>query len=66
MEAEIRKWGGSKAIIIPDAEAERLDIGIGDHVQVELTKRQKTSAFGIFKGAKPFVRDEHDLDRDIP
>ena len=66
MDAEVRKWGGSKAIIIPDAEAERLHIGVGDNVHVEIVKKERKSWFGIFKGAKPFVREEGLLDRDIP
>lgn len=62
MEVEIRKWGNSKAIILPSEEAEKMDISIGDKVDVFITKKNSISGFGILKGKKyvPFKRDKEE------
>jgi hypothetical protein len=67
MEAQVKKWGNSKAIIIPNCEAEKWDVKIGDKVDVAITKKTPISGFGILKGKKliPFKRDHGWLDRDI-
>lgn len=38
MEADVRKWGNSLAIRLPKAEADRLGLKEGDHVEVALKK----------------------------
>lgn len=63
MEAEVRKWGGSKAVILPEILASRLEIEIGDRVEIDVIKKGKTSGFGKFPSSKPFIRDESDLER---
>jgi bifunctional DNA-binding transcriptional regulator/antitoxin component of YhaV-PrlF toxin-antitoxin module len=67
MEAEIRKWGNSKAIIIPSEEIERFGLGIGDKIDFSITKKEEIDGFGIFKGKKlpPFKRDHKALDREF-
>jgi hypothetical protein len=67
MEAEIRKWGNSKVIIIPSDEVDKLDIDVGDKIDFSITKKEDIDGFGIFKGKKlkPFIRNHLDLDRDF-
>jgi hypothetical protein len=67
MEAEIRKWGNSKAIIIPSDEVDKLDIDVGDRIDFSITKKEELDGFGILKGKKlkPFIRDHQDLDREF-
>lgn len=65
METEIKRWGNSKGIIIPNEFVDRMDLDIGDKVEVQIIKKDKLNAFGIFKGAKPFKREEDYLDRNI-
>ncbi len=65
MEAEIKKWGGSKAVIVPDEAASRLGLSVGDKVEFALTKKNKVDGFGLFAGAKVFVREDR-LERNLP
>lgn len=67
MEAEIRKWGNSKAIIIPGNEVDKLDLEIGDRIDFSINKKEEIDGFGILKGKKlqPFARDHKDLDREF-
>lgn len=60
--AEVKKWGNSLAFIIPAEKAEELGISAGEHVDAEIRKCERIDGFGLFKGAKPFVRekDSHD------
>ena len=62
-ESKIKKWGNSIGIVIPKRDAEKMDLKEGEEVSVDIVKKKKVSAFGMFKGAKPFSRDENALDR---
>lgn len=64
MEAVVKKWGNSKAIILPEEFAERESVEFGDKVEIIIVGKRKVSAFGIFKGARPFVREDH-LEREF-
>ena len=65
METEIKKWGNSKGIIIPNEFVDKMDLDIGDKVEIQIIKKDKLNAFGIFKGAKPFKREKSHTDRNI-
>ncbi len=65
METEIRKWGGSKAVILPEWLTSRLAIEVGDIVEVEVVKKGKISGFGRFPHAKPFLRETNTLEREF-
>jgi len=67
MEVEIRKWGNSKAIIIPGDEVDRSGLNVGDRIDVFITKKDELSGFGFLKGKKyrPFKREHADLDREV-
>jgi hypothetical protein len=67
MEAEVRKWGNSKAVIIPSEEVDKLELDVGDKIDFSITKKEEIDGFGILKGKKlkPFIRDHKFLDREI-
>ncbi len=64
--ARLRKIGSSIGILIPKEELDALEVGVGDEVDVALLKhrskeelaREIDAAFGVAKGAGPFVRDK--------
>ncbi|KYK27330.1 hypothetical protein AYK26_03670 [Euryarchaeota archaeon SM23-78] len=67
MEAEVKKWGNSKAVIIPSEEVNKLDVNVGDKIDFSIIKKEEINGFGIFKGKKlpPFKRDHKALDREF-
>lgn len=67
METEIKKWGNSKAIIIPSKEVNKWNVSVGDKIDFFITKKEEIDGFGIFKGKKlpPFKRDHKALDREF-
>lgn len=67
MEAQVKKWGNSKAVIIPSEEVEKWNVNVGDRVDFSITKKEEINGFGIFKGKNlpPFKRDHKLLDREF-
>lgn len=63
MLATVKQWGGSKAIIVPETLASRLELNVGDNVEVEIIKKGAMSGFGRFPKSKSFQRDEKELER---
>ena len=62
-ETKIKKWGNSLALIIPREIAKVEDLNEGDIVKMEISKGKRLDAFGIFKGAPRFSKeDEGDSD----
>lgn len=62
-ETKIKQWGNSLALIIPRDIAKREELNAGDIVKVEISKEKRVDAFGMFKGAPPFSKeDEGDSD----
>jgi len=67
VEVEVKKWGNSKAIVVPANIADNLGIQVGDIVEADIVKRKKATGFGILKHKKykPYKRegnwDLHDL-----
>ena len=62
-ESRLKKWGNSIGIVIPKKDAEKMGLKAGEEISIDIIKRKKIDAFGMFKGAKPFTRDENALDR---
>ncbi|HLG23403.1 MAG TPA: AbrB/MazE/SpoVT family DNA-binding domain-containing protein [Candidatus Nanoarchaeia archaeon] len=62
-ESKIKKWGNSLGIIIPRKVAEQIDLKEGEEVSVDIIKKKRNDSFGIFKGAKPFHREEDIFER---
>lgn len=51
LNARVRKWGDSLAVIIPKEPAEREKLNVGDSVHVKIEKKIDFSdLFGIAKG----------------
>lgn len=64
METLVRKWGNSKAIILPRELTEREPLRVGDRVEILVVGKKKISAFGIDKEARRFVRKDR-LEREF-
>lgn len=62
-ESKIKRWGHSLAVVIPKESVERLQLKEGEPISMDIVKKERLDAFGIFKGAKPFRRDERLFDR---
>ncbi len=62
-ESRIKKWGNSLGIVISKKAVDELELKEGEKVSVDIVKQKQTSAFGIFRGARPFHREENILDR---
>ncbi len=62
-ESKIKQWGNSLGLIIPKELVKLEDLSEGDIVKVEISKEKKVDAFGMFKGAPRFNKeDEGDSD----
>ena len=62
-ETKIKKWGNSLALIIPKEIAKREELSAGDTVKVDISKEKRVDAFGMFRGAPSFSKeDEGDSD----
>jgi len=62
-ETKIKQWGNSLGLIIPRAIVKHEDLNAGDVVKVEILKEKRIDAFGLFKGAPSFSKeDEADSD----
>ena len=62
-ETKIKQWGNSLGLIIPKEIAKREDLSAGDIVKLEISKEKRVDAFGMFKGAPHFTKeDEGDSD----
>lgn len=62
-EAKIRKWGNSLALIIPREITRLEDLSEGDTVKMDISKEKRVDAFGMFRGAPRFSKeDEGDND----
>ena len=62
-ESRIKKWGNSLGVVIPKNTVEEMALKEGEKVSIDIVKKQKISAWGLCKGAKPFQREEGILDR---
>lgn len=62
-ETKVKKWGNSLGLVIPKEIAKLEDLNEGDVVKMEILKEKRIDAFGMFKGAPPFTKeDEGDSD----
>jgi len=50
-------------MIIPQEAAKQMKLQENQEIIVEITLKQKTEGFGMFKGAKPFKREHAILER---
>lgn len=57
-ETKVKKWGNSLALIIPSEIAKLENLNEGDIVKVEVSKERRIDAFGIFKGASSFSKED--------
>lgn len=57
-ETKIKQWGNSLGLIIPREIAKREDLSAGDIVKLEISKERRIDAFGMFKGAPPFAKED--------
>lgn len=61
---KIRRIGSSLGVLIPNQIIQNKNIKEGEEVEISLLKKRKeliAKAFGIAKGAKPFIR--YNVDR---
>lgn len=57
-ETKIKRWGNSLALIIPKEIAKQEELNAGDVVKIDISKEKRIDAFGMFKGAPPFSRQD--------
>jgi len=62
-ESTVKRWGNSLGMIIPQETAKQMKLQENQEIIVEITLKQKTEGFGMFKGAKPFKREHAILER---
>ena len=58
MEAKLKEWGNSTGIILPSRKLQELGLKKGDTIEIEIIAKKRINAFGIAKGAKPFVKEK--------
>ena len=63
VESYVKKWGNSLCIVIPTQAVKNMKIKEEDRIVVDILTKKRINGFGVFKGAKPFVREEDTLDR---
>lgn len=63
-ESMVKEWGHSLGIIIPNEVVKKLDLKKGETLSVDLIRKQKIDAFGMFKHAKPFKREIDHRDKE--
>jgi len=62
-EAKIKRWGNSLALIIPKEIAKQEELNAGDVIKIDISKEKRIDAFGMFRGAPSFSKeDEGDND----
>lgn len=54
---KLRKVGGSVMARIPKEVLEHESLHVGDNIRLEI-KKSKISGFGIFKGMRPFTKED--------
>jgi len=65
VKADLKNWGNSYGIRISKKLADELQMKKGDTMILEVKRKiRQVEGFGMFKGAKPFVRDSDDELRD--
>ena len=65
VESYVKKWGNSLGVVIPMEAVKSMKIKEKDKIVVDLMTKKRINGFGVFKGAKPFVREEDILDREF-
>ena len=59
---KIKRWGNSLGVIIPTEEVKTRNLKEGETIILDLKKKKKIDAFGLFEGSKSFQRKDR-LDR---
>ena len=59
---KIKRWGNSLGVIIPTEEVKTRNLKEGETIILDLKKKKKIDAFGLFEGSKSFQRNDR-LDR---
>jgi len=62
-ESTVKRWGNSLGMIIPQETAKQLKLQENQEIIVEITLKKREQGFGIFRGARPFKREESILER---
>ena len=57
-ETKIKQWGNSLVLIIPKEIVKLEDLNEGDIVKLEISKEKRIDAFGMFKGAPSFAKED--------
>lgn len=57
-ETKVKKWGNSLGLVIPKEITKLEDLNEGDIVKVEISKEKRIDAFGMFKGAPSFSKED--------
>lgn len=60
---KLKKWGNSLGILIPAQDVKAMGLKKGETIILDIKKKKRIDAFGIFKGAKSFRRTDR-LDRE--
>lgn len=57
-ETKLKQWGNSLGLVIPKEIVKREELNVGDVVKVEISKEKRVDAFGMFKGAPSFAKED--------
>lgn len=57
-ETRIKQWGNSLGLLVPKEIATHEDLSTGDIVKIEILKEKRIDAFGMFKGAPHFSKED--------
>ena len=63
-ESTVKEWGHSLGVIIPKDLVRSLDLKKGEVISIDVVKKKKVDAFGMFKGAGPFKREPDHRDKE--
>ncbi len=58
IEVELKEWGNSIGIILPNKRLRKLNLKKGDKIEIEIITKKMVDGFGIAGKAKPL--DEED------
>lgn len=58
VEVEIKKWGNSLGVILPQEKLKEYGLDKGDIIDIDIIKKQRINGFGVCKGKKPYDEEK--------
>ena len=62
IEVELKEWGNSVGVILPNKKLRKLNLKKGDKIEIEIITKKTIDGFGVARGAKSL--DEKDIEHE--